>query len=144
MIAVDTNLLVYAHRKDCAWHERAGSVLRDLDAGKSRWAIPWPCVYEFYNIVTHPRIFPEPTPPSIAWEAVGGFLASSTMKLLAEETGHFENLMRLLGNADLRGPKIHDARIAVICHTHRVDELWSMDRDFSRFPFLKVVNPLLA
>ena len=55
MIAVDTNLLVYAHRADAAEHAAALPVLRGLAEGRARWALPWPCIHEFIAIVTHSR-----------------------------------------------------------------------------------------
>ena len=42
MIAVDTNLLVYAHRKDSQWHAVAEPAVRSLAEGTAPWAIPWP------------------------------------------------------------------------------------------------------
>ena len=62
MIAVDTNILVYAHREDSEWHAAAYAKLARLAEGGGGWAIPWPCVHEFLAIVTHPRIFSPPTP----------------------------------------------------------------------------------
>ena len=62
MIAVDTNLLVYAHRQDSSWNERANQIVRELAEGREAWAIPWPCLHEYLAIVTHPRIFDPPTP----------------------------------------------------------------------------------
>src|SRR5262249_10499698 len=41
------------------------------------------------------------------------------------------------------GPRIHDARIAALCQLHGVRELWTTDRDFTRFPGVTVFNPLL-
>ena len=64
MIAVDTNILVYAHREDSPWHEAAYARIVQLAEGNSPWAIPWPCLHEFFAIVTHPRIFAPPTPPA--------------------------------------------------------------------------------
>ena len=64
MVAVDTNLLVYAHRADSAFHVRADQVVAELAEGRASWAIPWPCLYEFYAIVTHPKIYRPPTPRS--------------------------------------------------------------------------------
>jgi predicted nucleic acid-binding protein len=57
MIAVDTKILVYAHRADSEWHAPAMEVLAGLANGAAPWAIPWPCVHEFLAVVTHPRIF---------------------------------------------------------------------------------------
>jgi uncharacterized protein len=56
MIAVDTNVLVYAHRREAAEHERAFELLRSHAEGSAAWAIPWPCVYEFFSVVTNPRM----------------------------------------------------------------------------------------
>ena len=62
MIAVDTNLLVYAHREEATLHAAAAERVRQLAEGGKDWAIPWPCIHEFLAIVTHPRIFAPPTP----------------------------------------------------------------------------------
>jgi predicted nucleic acid-binding protein len=50
---------------------------------------------------------------------------------------------RLLSVGRVTGAKVHDARIAALCLSHGVSELWSADRDFSRFPDLKTRNPLV-
>ena len=57
VIAVDTNVLVYAHREDSPQHDRALECVNRLAEGAARWAIPWPCIHEFLAVVTHPRIF---------------------------------------------------------------------------------------
>ena len=51
MIALDANLLVYAHRRDSAFHATAKKLLADLAVSKAAWAIPWPCLHEFYGVV---------------------------------------------------------------------------------------------
>ena len=144
MIAVDTNVLVYAHREDTPWHDAAGRRLTELAEGRAAWAIPWPCVYEFLAIVTHPRIFSPPTRLATALECVAGWLESPSLVLLAEGADHWERLARLLESGRIAGPKVHDARIAALCLQHGVRELWTADRDFQRFRELKVVNPLVA
>lgn len=142
MIAVDTNVLVYAHRADSPHHAPASEVLRSLAAGRGTWAIPWPCLHEFLAVVTHPRIYRPPTAPVVAVEAVQSLLALPNLRLLSETTDHGAILGRLLQTAGVVGPKVHDARIAAICLGHGVDALWSADRDFSWFPELRVRNPL--
>jgi predicted nucleic acid-binding protein len=79
---------VYAHRRDSEFHLVAAEKVRELAAGRAPWALPWPCLHEFFSIVTHPRI-------------------------------------------------------AALCLTHGVRALWTADRDFSRFPRLRTVNPLV-
>lgn len=144
MIAIDTNILVYAHRPDAPFHDAAARVLRELAEGDDAWAIPWPCVHEFLAKVTHPRIFNDPTPLERALEQLAEWLRSPSARTIGESEGYFETLSNVLVDAKTVGPKVHDARIATLCLTHGVDELWSADRDFSRFAGLRVANPLVS
>ena len=143
MIAVDTNILVYAHREDSDSHEGAYHQLARLAEGREAWAIPWPCIHEFFAIVTHPRIFVPPTALAAAIDQVEAWLESPTLVLLTETELHWARLREMLVAGRIVGPRVHDARIAALCAQHGVGELWSADRDFGRFPNLAVVNPLV-
>ena len=142
MVAVDTNILVYAHRADATWHEQADRVVAELAESRSSWAIPWPCLYEFFAIVTHPKIYRPPTPSRDALIQMEYWLESPTLVLLHEGDGFWETLRPLLAAAALQGARVHDARIAALCLRHGVKTLLSADRDFSRFPELRMENPL--
>lgn len=144
MIAVDTNILVYAHRRDSQWHVSAAACMRELAEGADSWALPWPCLHEFLAIVTHERIFAPPTPLSKALEQVTAWLESPTLVVLAESAGYWEVLARLMAQSKITGPRVHDGRIAALCIHHGVRELLSADRDFTRFGELKTRNPLAA
>ena len=143
MIAVDTNLLVYAHREDSPWHDVAYARLGELAEGRSPWGIAWPCVHEFLAIVTHPRIYAPPTPLPAALDQIDAWFESPSLVLLAESEGYWAELRAALETGRVAGPQVHDARIAALCRQHGVSELWSADRDFSRFPGLPVRNPLI-
>jgi hypothetical protein len=143
LIAVDANILVYAHREDSPFHAAALARMVTLSQGQSDWAIPWPCVHEFLAIVTHPRIYSPPTPLAIALEAMDAWLQSPTVVLLAETASHWQALRQLLTRGRIAGGRVHDARIAALCLQHGVRELWSSDRDFSRFPDLVTTNPII-
>ncbi len=144
MIAVDTNILVYAHRRDSQWHEPAAACVRELAEGADSWAVPWPCLHEFLAIVTHDRIFSPPSPLSRALDQITAWLESPTLVLLAESPGYWEVLARLVAQSRITGPRVHDGRIAALCIHHGVRELLSADRDFTRFGALKTRNPLAA
>jgi len=143
MIAVDTNILVYAHREDSPHHQAALAALTELATSRSEWAIPWPCLHEFLAVVTHARVYDPPTTPALALEAVEALVTGASPRVLAETSDHLDLLAPLLRASGVRGAKVHDARIAAICLAHGVRELWSADRDFSYFPSLRVVNPLI-
>lgn len=142
MKAVDTNILVYAHREDSPLHERALAVVVELANGSARWAIPWPCVHEFVAIVTHPRIYDPPSPTDLALAAIGQWLDSPMCEAIGEGPGYFDLLEEMLTAGEIAGAKVHDARVAAICLHHGVSELLSCDRDFSRFSRLRTRNPM--
>jgi hypothetical protein len=142
MVAVDTNLLVYAHRADSTFHVQADRAIADLAEGRASWAIPWPCLFEFYAIVTHPKIYRPPTPTTDALIQIDCWLESPSVVLLHEGDGFWDTLRPLLDRSKVRGGAVHDARIAALCLRHGVKTLLSADRDFSRFPGLRTENPL--
>jgi uncharacterized protein len=143
MIAVDTNILVYAHRRDTPTHEAAAAAVKRLAEGHSPWAIPWPCVHEFLSVATNPRIFKPPTPPEAAIRQVEIWMESPTLRLLGEANTYWEELRTAFLRGKLCGPQVHDARIHAICRASGVRELWSADRDFSRMRNLTIVNPCI-
>ncbi len=144
MIAVDTNVLVYAHREDSTFHDQALARVTELAVGASPWAIPWPCLHEFYAVVTHPRVYTPPTTSLQAITQVDAWLESPSLLLLTESPAHWSTLKDLLTRARVQGPMVHDARVAALCLQHGVKTLWSADRDFARFAPLHVVNPLVV
>lgn len=142
VIAIDTNILVYAHRGDAPHHASALAAVSACAQSPQTWAIAWPCIHEFYAVVTHPRIYNPPTSLSKALNQISAWLESPSLVLLGETARHWPTLQALLIKSKTAGPAVHDARIAALCLQHGVRELWSADRDFRQFAGLKVVNPL--
>ena len=103
VIAVDTNLLVYAHRPEMSFHERAREVLTEAVGGTEPVSVPWPCVHEFLATVSNPRIFGDPTPIGVALDAARRLLASLSGGFLAEGEGYLDTLERIARPAPLAG-----------------------------------------
>lgn len=143
MIAVDTNVLVYAHRSESKHNERCYELLRRLASGPALWTIPSPCLAEFLCVVTHPRYLQTPTPLPLALEQVRYWLTHPTCSVLLEVPNTWETLRDLVDTATAIGPRVYDARIAAICLDQRVREIWTADRDFTQFPRLRCRNPLV-
>ena len=142
MIALDTNVLVYAHRRESQHHRQAYELVKALAEGTSAWAIPWPCIYEFYSVVTHPRIWKtEASPPQIASAQIAAWISAPNLRLLTETQDFSDTLMKVIAHPRVRGPIIHDARIAALCLAHGVEELVTRDRDFQLFKQLKTTDP---
>jgi toxin-antitoxin system PIN domain toxin len=143
LIAVDTNILVYAHRIESEFFRPAATAIRRLAESSEQWAIPWPCLHEFLAVVTHPKIFRVPTPVEIAISQIEIWRESPSLKLIGESGEYWRAIGEILTEGKIVGPKVHDARIAAICRVHGIRELWSADRDFSRIQGVKVTNPVL-
>ena len=143
MTGVDTNILVYAHRPDSPWHEKAQASIRDLAESEAPWAMAWPSVHEFLAIITNARIFRLPTPLDRALLQVEMWMESPSLRVIGEASGYWQELKTSLVAGKVTGGMVHDARIAVICRQHGVRTLWSADRDLTRFGGLRVVNPLV-
>jgi toxin-antitoxin system PIN domain toxin len=139
MIAVDTNILVYAHRNEPAEHDAAASLIKGLAEGAVEWSIPWPCLYEFFSVVTNRRIWKSvASTPTEAFAQLEAWTDSPSLRLLAETSESLVILRELADRPRVTGAIIHDARIAALCVAHGVAELVSADRDFSMFPKLRV------
>jgi hypothetical protein len=143
LIAIDTNILVYAHRRDSEWHKPAAALIKRLAENRVEWAIPWPCMHEFLAIVTHPRIYDPPSTTAQAVGQAGTWLDSPSLVMLTETSDHWSTLSVLLSRGKIQGPLVHDARVAALCLSHGISELLTADRDFGRFATLTVRNPLL-
>jgi toxin-antitoxin system PIN domain toxin len=143
VLAVDTNILVYAHRREASEHAAAAKVVRALAEGPRSWAVPWPCVYEFFSVVTNPRIWAQSaSTPKQAWAQLEAWLDSPTLRLLGE-TAEFAGLLaHFLMLPRVRGGVVHDARVAALCVAHGVEALLTRDRDFSLFAELRTRDPL--
>ena len=142
MIALDTNLLVYARREEVAQHREARRLLEGLAHGDEPWALPWPCVYEFLRVITHPRVFDPPTDLDRALEDLESLLASPSLVMLGEGPAHASHLRHMVDGGRTTGNLVHDAHIAALALEHGVREIWTLDRDFARFPGLRTRNPL--
>ncbi|MBV9437613.1 MAG: PIN domain-containing protein [Acidobacteria bacterium] len=144
MIALDTNVLVYAEMNESQYHRRARQILTELAEGAVSWSIPWPCIYETLRVVTHPRVFRVPLSTEVAMQDIQRILASPSLNLLSETDLHAAILQRVVRESAAKGNLMHDAHIATLCFEHGVAELITGDRDFARFPGLRTINPFLS
>lgn len=142
MIAVDTNVLVYAYRREVAEHSAGRAAIERLAGSRVPWGLPWTVAYEFLSVVTQARIWRMPATMSQAVSTLRTLTTTGGATLLGEGPAHLASLDDVLSGDGIRGSRVFDARVAATCLEHGVRELWSVDRDFSRFPALRVVNPL--
>jgi toxin-antitoxin system PIN domain toxin len=133
MIAVDTNVLVYAHREELPQHRSAYAKLVELAEGDALWGIPVFCVGEFVRVITHPRLFDPPYGADEACRALDRLLASPTVRVLHPGPAFVARLSEAVREADAVGNLVFDAQIVAVCRESGVTRLLTEDRDFTRF-----------
>lgn len=138
MIAVDTNVLIYAHRGEASLHDEAASRLVALAQGPERWGLPVFCVAEFMRVVTHRRVFNPPSSVSEAAKFVTNVAAAPSCELVRPGPGFLDLLVETARQANAHGNLIFDAQIAALCLEHGIDTVLTHDRDFRRFEPLRV------
>ena len=140
MIAIDTNILVQAHRQEMPRHSEALRRVTDLAQGGAEWGIPVFCIGEFLRVVTHPKIFRPPSSIEEALQALEGLLEAPTVRVLSPGPRYPELLANLIRSAQVSGNLVFDAQIAALCREHAVEGLLTLDRDFSRFPEVPILE----
>ena len=145
MIAVDTNVLVYAADADSPFHMPCRDWLERQRARPDAWYTTWPILYEFLRVTTHPRVMRRPWGAAAAWEFVTALLASPVIDVLVATQRHADVAGEVLSELPhLAGNLIHDAHTAILMREHGIARICTRDTDFNRFPFLEVIDPLQA
>lgn len=133
MIAVDTNILVYAHRSEFRQHEAALATLTALADGSELWGIPAACLSEFLRVTTHPAVLKPPSTGDDAARSLEALLAAPSVRLLLPGERHAALLFELVRKHRVTGNLAFDVQIVATCLEHGVREILTEDRDFQRF-----------
>lgn len=142
MIAVDTNLLVYAHRAGLAEHLPAQAAIERAASASAGWCIPWPCLLEFWSVVTHPSCAGGPTTPRRAREFIESLVEGAGAAVLQPGAGFAGRCVRAAERLGVQGPRVFDLQIGMLCREGGAEELWTHDAGFLAVPGLRVVDPL--
>jgi hypothetical protein len=140
--AVDANLLVYASDRDSPAHERAVAFLRNCAEGTEIFCLAWVTVFAYLRIVTHPAVFRRPLSPDEAMDNVDTLLGLPHVQMLGEGDRFWLHYRDTAGVVLPRGNLVPDTHLAALLRQHGVATLYTRDRDFLRFDFLSVVDPL--
>jgi uncharacterized protein len=133
VIAVDTNILVYAHREELTQHKSAHATVVALAEGDAPWAIPVFCIGEFLRVITHPKLFDPPYSSSEAVDALNRLLESPSLRVLNPGSGYLTLFHEAVHEANAIGNLVFDAQIVAVCRESGVSSLLTEDRDFARF-----------
>jgi uncharacterized protein len=142
VFVVDANALVYAADPDSEFHARCRRRLEQWRSQATPWYLAWGICYEFLRICTHPHVFREPWPLTDGWRFLETILVTPSVGVLLPTERHAEVLRELIAaTPHLRGNILHDAHTAALMREHGIKQIYTLDSDFHRFPFLTILDP---
>jgi uncharacterized protein len=141
VILVDANVLLYAYQPRSEHHQRCRAWVEQAFSGDEPVGLSWLTVLAFIRISTSPRIFEAPLRAVEAVAAVSSWLARPSVSVLEAGEECWEILRELLVDAQVTGPLVMDAFLAALALENGAT-LVTTDRDFARFPKVKVRNPV--
>jgi len=139
---IDVNVLLYASDRSSPHHTRAVDFLEASVVGSEVFCIAWLTAMSYLRMATHPSIFSQPLSPAEAVANVQALLAVPHCRALGEEAGFWAVYQDVTRGLTIRGNLVPDAHLAAVLRQHGVVRLYTHDKDFRRFDFLQVIDPL--
>lgn len=143
MILIDANLLLYAYDRLSPIHDRAVNWLEEALSSEDEVGLALVSVLAFLRIGTDARVFERPLTADEAMGIVSGWLARPNVGIVQPTRRHFEVIGELARAGKARGPLLMDAHVAALAIEHGAT-LCTSDRDFTRFPGLRIEDPLAS
>jgi toxin-antitoxin system PIN domain toxin len=139
---VDVNILLYASDESCPQHAKASEFLRRCAEGREVFCLAWLTVMSYMRMATHPAIFSRPLSPTEAGQNIQALLALPHCRAIAEEEGFWEVFQDITKDVPVRGNLVPDAHLAAVLSQHGATTLYTHDKDFRKFRFLDVRDPM--
>ena len=140
MIIVDANVLLYAYDRSDPHHAAASRWLEESVGGDGQVGLALTTLLAFIRISTDPRVYEAPLDAAQAIDLVGSWLDRGNVQLVGPTDVHWSTLAGLVAAGKARGPVVMDAHLATLAIEHGAT-LATVDRDFSRFPGLRTMDP---
>jgi toxin-antitoxin system PIN domain toxin len=139
--AIDANILVYASDSESLLCVPAQSFLAKCAQETEVFYLAWPTVMAYLRISTHSSIFKNPLSPAQALANIQALLDLPHCRLIREGEQCWRDYIELAAEAHPRGNLVPDTHLAALLKSNGIKRLYTRDRDFRRFEFLKVVDP---
>jgi uncharacterized protein len=141
MRCVDVNVLVYAHRPESPKHHEWRGWLDDARRGPEQLGLISAVATGFLRIVTHPRVFDQPTPIDIALEFVDALRAAPTVADILPGPRHWQIVSELCRVTGATGNRVPDAALAAIALEQGATFV-TADHGFARYDGLRIDIPV--
>lgn len=140
---IDVNILLYASDSSSPLHDRAAEFVQRCASGREVFCVAWVTLMSYLRMATHPAIFARPLTHQDAVRNVEALLATPTCRVLAEQDGFWEVYREVANDVAPRGNLVPDVHLAALLSQHGVVKLFTHDKDFRKFTFLDVRDPLV-
>lgn len=139
---IDVNILLYASDRSSPFHEAAGAFMRDRPRDPDILCLTWPVIMAYLRLATHPRMFTAPMSQRAAVDNVAALMRMPRCRVVTEPDDFLAAYRDVAVDVAARGNLVPDAHLAALARAHGVRTIYTHDRDFRRFPFLDVVDPV--
>lgn len=139
---IDVDILLYASDEASPLHEKAAGFIGRCASSREAFYLAWPTLMGYLRMATHPAIFDHPLSHAEAAQNVDALLAAPSCRVIAEEEGFWDIYREVTKDVPTRGNLVPDAHLAALLSQHGVKTIYTHDRDFRKFSFLDVRDPL--
>jgi len=145
MLAIDTNIIIYAHNVGSAFHAKTSAFVKKVVAERDKQGhhtvgVPAQVYAEFINVITRQTI-ENPLSLAEAIVVVEKYIKAGVPIIHAQPT-QLQTFLELAKSVTTR-KKTFDIFLAATLKDNEIEGLYTVNTDdFQSFPFLKVVNPL--
>ena len=140
---IDVNVLVYASDQESPFHAAAATFLRERAEDPDIFCLTWPVIMGYLRLVTHPRLFESPLAPRAAVDNIAALLGLPRCRVVSEPENFLGVYRDISVEVAARGNLVPDAHVAALARAHGIRTIYSHDRDFRKFPFLRVIDPVM-
>lgn len=139
---VDVNILLYASDRESPFHDAAAAFLRERADDPDIFCLTWPVIMGYLRLITHPRVFERPLAPRAALDNIAALVGLPRCRVVSEPERFLEVYRDVAVEVAARGNLVPDAHVAALARAHGIRTIYTRDRDFRKFPFLRVVDPV--
>ena len=140
---IDVNILLYASDQSSHLHPKATTFLRQCAEGREVFCLAWLTLMSYLRMATHPSIFNHPLSHHEALVNLDTLLALPHCRVIGEEENFWTTYQNITAQVPTRGNLVPDVHLAAVLSDHGVTTLYTHDKDFRKFEFLKVHDPLI-
>lgn len=139
---IDVNILLYASDDTSPLHHKAADFLGRCASSRELFYLSWVTIMSYLRMATHSAIFGEPLTHEEAVRNIETLLALPHCRVIGENEGFWDTYRTITDDVPTRGNLVPDAHLAAILSSHGISTVCTHDRDFRKFTFLKVQDPL--